>query len=174
MKTGDVTKMILALGLIGLLSFAGACAPADGTSDAETSASSDAATDAGTAAAPVEEAATAAEDEVDVEALAAIVAACQAEVGSYCSQVTPGGGRLLACFAAHQDKLSAECSQSLFGTVTQLEAFMRSISFTVTACYGDIGRFCADVEGGEGRIAICLLERQAELSADCVAALGAE
>ena len=104
----------------------------------------------------------------------ALVAACGSEIDTYCSQVTPRGGRLLACFAAHQDKLSDECSGALFGSVTQLEAFMRSISFTVMACYGDISRFCPDVEGGEGRVATCLFDHQTELAEDCLASLGLE
>ena len=91
--------------------------------------------------------------------------ACQAEVESYCSQVTPGGGRLLACFAAHEDKLSGGCSKALYGFSTELEAFTRAMAFAANACYEDITRFCADVEGGEGRVADCLIQNQSEVSA---------
>ena len=34
--------------------------------------------------------------------------ACKPEIETYCSQVTPGDGRLLACFVAHEDKLSGQ------------------------------------------------------------------
>ncbi|MDX9722471.1 MAG: cysteine rich repeat-containing protein [Myxococcota bacterium] len=37
------------------------------------------------------------------------------------------------------------------------------------ACREDAERFCADVERGEGRVAACLLQNEAQLSADCQA-----
>ena len=38
---------------------------------------------------------------------------CKAELESYCKQVTPGEGRLLACLYAFEDKLSARCDYAL-------------------------------------------------------------
>jgi hypothetical protein len=34
---------------------------------------------------------------------------CSKEIKTYCSSVTPGGGRLVSCAKAHEDKLSSEC-----------------------------------------------------------------
>ena len=34
---------------------------------------------------------------------------CSKEIETYCSSVTPGGGRLVSCARAHEDKLSSEC-----------------------------------------------------------------
>ena len=35
-----------------------------------------------------------------------VIAACEPEIEAYCSQVTLGEGRLLACFYAHEDNIS--------------------------------------------------------------------
>ena len=35
-----------------------------------------------------------------------VMKACETEINTYCSQVTLGEGRLLACFYAHEDKIS--------------------------------------------------------------------
>ena len=35
---------------------------------------------------------------------------CETEIKDYCSQVTMGEGRMLACFYAHEDKLSGHAS----------------------------------------------------------------
>ena len=40
--------------------------------------------------------------------------ACKEDIKNYCSNVTPGEGRLLACAAAHEDKLSGQCSYALY------------------------------------------------------------
>ncbi|MGQ0591871.1 MAG: cysteine rich repeat-containing protein [Gammaproteobacteria bacterium] len=39
---------------------------------------------------------------------------CKNELESYCKQVTPGGGRVLACLYAYQDKLSGRCEHALY------------------------------------------------------------
>ena len=39
---------------------------------------------------------------------------CKAELESYCKDVTPGEGRILACLYSHQDKLSGKCEYALF------------------------------------------------------------
>ena len=43
-----------------------------------------------------------------------LIEACEPEIETYCSQVTPGEGRLLACAYAHQDKLSGRCEFALY------------------------------------------------------------
>lgn len=167
MKIRTTIQPLSSLGVIGLLLLAGACAPEQPATDAGSA-------DVEVQPSEVVEAPPAADldMEVDSAALETVVAACQAEVETYCSQVTPGGGRLLACFAAHEDKLSGECSKALYGFSTELEAFTRALAFAANACYEDITRLCADVESGEGRVANCLLENQAEVSADCLEAMG--
>jgi hypothetical protein len=40
-------------------------------------------------------------------------AACGADVKKFCSNVTPGGGRLIKCLSEQKDKVSAACRKSL-------------------------------------------------------------
>ena len=40
------------------------------------------------------------------ELVESVVKGCEKELTSYCSNVTPGDGRVLACLYAHSDKLS--------------------------------------------------------------------
>ena len=49
-----------------------------------------------------------------------LVDACEADLTQYCSQVTPGNGRLLHCVAAHEDKLSGQCEYALYQAASLL------------------------------------------------------
>jgi Cysteine rich repeat len=44
--------------------------------------------------------------------------ACAADYHTYCSDVRPGGGRILACLKQNADKLSQGCQQALSGLKT--------------------------------------------------------
>lgn len=99
--------------------------------------------------------------------VAGVVEACQTEIESYCSQVTPGEGRLLACFYAHGDKLSGRCEYALYEAAAQLEQFAAAITHLATLCHDDLVKFCAEVEVGEGRVGTCLLEHKAEVTDAC-------
>ena len=167
MKTRTTTQLLPSLGVIGLLLLAGACAPEQPATEAESDAG-----EVQPSEVPETMPASDLDMEVDSAALEAVVAACNTELETYCSQVTPGGGRVLACFAAHEDKLSGGCSKALYGFSTELEAFTRAMAYTANACYEDITRFCADAEGGEGRVAECLIENQSEVSPTCLEAMG--
>ena len=110
--------------------------------------------------------ATAQEDVVE-QALAV----CQPEIESYCSQVTPGDGRLLACFIAHEDKLSGECGWALYEAMDEVEAFVAAVAYVAESCWDDIVEHCSEVEMGEGRVAVCLVEHEGEVSTGCKAAM---
>ncbi len=97
--------------------------------------------------------------------------ACTPEIEAYCSQVTPGDGRLLACFYAHEDKLSGSCNWALYEGAAQLEQFAASLTHLASACWDDALEHCAEVETGEGRVASCLLENKAEVSEGCSQAM---
>jgi hypothetical protein len=169
MKPSARVQLFTGLVLTGLLVVSGACAPQPSADDSGTTEAEMQPSESLEVAPAVEY-----DMEVDDAAVQSVAAACQLEVETYCSQVTPGGGRLLACFAAHEDKLSGECSKALYGFTSELEAFTRALAFTAGACYEDITRLCADVEGGEGRVADCLIENQSEVSAACLEAVGLE
>jgi hypothetical protein len=95
-----------------------------------------------------------AEDLVEIVAVG-----CEKELKSYCSEVTPGKGRILACLYAHNDKISGKCEYALFDTAAKLERFVASLTYVVNECEEDINKYCASVVAGEGRIAACLLEK---------------
>ena len=100
-----------------------------------------------------------------------VIAACQPEIDAYCSEVTLGEGRLLACFYAHEDKISGRCQYAVYEAAALLEQFAAAITHVATECMDDLENFCAEVELGEGRVGTCLLEHKTEVSAACSQAI---
>jgi len=96
-----------------------------------------------------------------------VMTACKPEIDAYCSQVTLGEGRLLACFYAHEDKLSGSCQYALYEGAAQLEMFAVAVTHLATECWDDLEKFCAEVELGEGRVGTCLLDHKDEVTASC-------
>jgi len=82
-------------------------------------------------------------------------------------QVTQGEGRLLACFYAHEDKISGRCQYAVYEGAAQLEQFAAAVTHVATECHDDLMNFCAQVELGEGRVGTCLLEHKAEVTDGC-------
>jgi hypothetical protein len=101
------------------------------------------------------------------EIIDGVIAGCEKEINTYCSQVTPGEGRMLACFYAHEDKLSGQCEYALYQGAAQLEQFAAAVTHVAIECSDDLEKFCAQVELGEGRVGTCLLEHKAEVSDAC-------
>jgi len=97
--------------------------------------------------------------------------ACKPEIEAYCSNVTLGEGRLLACFYAHEDKLSGSCNWALYEAAAELEMVIDAITHVAEQCWDDMVKHCAEVEMGEGRVASCLLEHKAEVSKGCSQAI---
>ena len=100
-----------------------------------------------------------------------VTTACDPEIKAYCSQVTLGEGRLLACFYAHEDKLSGSCQYALYEAAADLEDFAAAIYHVASECKDDLMKYCAEVELGEGRVGSCLLEHKAEAGAECQKAI---
>lgn len=96
-----------------------------------------------------------------------LIEACEPEIENYCSQVTLGEGRMLACFYAHQDKLSGRCEYALYDAAAQLEEFATAIVYLAKACREDLLKFCSQVAVGEGRVGMCLLDHKSDVSEGC-------
>jgi len=96
-----------------------------------------------------------------------LVKACETDIQSYCSQVTPGEGRMLHCMAAHEDKISGRCQYAFYEAATILEQIAQATAYIASQCATDIETHCRGVAMGEGRILACLNENKAEVSDAC-------
>lgn len=96
---------------------------------------------------------------------------CGVEIEKYCSQVTLGEGRLLACFYAHEDKLSGQCEYTLYTAAAQLEHAVSALNYVAGQCQDDIITLCAEVQLGEGHILSCLKSNADSVSDECKAAV---
>jgi hypothetical protein len=96
---------------------------------------------------------------------------CEKEIESYCSQVSPGEGRMLACFYAHEDKLTGQCQYALYQAANTLDQAVSALQYVASECENDIMQNCADVQMGEGRIIECLRGNPDTVSESCKQAL---
>lgn len=96
-----------------------------------------------------------------------VVMACETDLQNYCSQVTPGNGRLLHCMAAHEDKISGQCEYAFYQAATLLEQLSVAINYLAQECKTDIQTHCSDVEMGDGKILACLAEHEEEVGEGC-------
>ncbi|MEJ2699554.1 MAG: cysteine rich repeat-containing protein [Desulfuromonadales bacterium] len=92
---------------------------------------------------------------------------CQKELESYCKDVTPGKGRILACLYAHEDKLSGQCEFALYDASAQLEWALNAMTYVVKECREDLQANCSNVQAGEGRLLECLDKNEKKISARC-------
>jgi hypothetical protein len=96
---------------------------------------------------------------------------CATEISTFCSQVSPGEGRLLACFYAHEDKLSGQCQYALYNAAAQLDQAVSALNYVATECNDDLMKHCAEVQIGEGRVIECLRANKDTVSAACMTAV---
>jgi hypothetical protein len=92
---------------------------------------------------------------------------CKKELETYCKDVTPGQGRILACLYAHQDKLSGRCDYALYDAAAQLERAVAALTFLVNECRDDLEKLCANIAPGQGRLLNCLEKNEAKVSNRC-------
>jgi hypothetical protein len=92
---------------------------------------------------------------------------CETELKSYCSDVTVGEGRVLACLYAHNDKITPRCEYALYDAAVILERAVAAISFLAKECDDDLVKLCKDVPVGEGRLLDCLNKNADKVSARC-------
>ncbi|MBV1915596.1 MAG: cysteine rich repeat-containing protein [Pseudomonadales bacterium] len=96
---------------------------------------------------------------------------CETEIKTYCSQVTPGEKRMLACFYAHEDKLSVQCAHTLYQASETLKAAVLALNYVAAECQNDVITHCADITMGEGRIVECLQAKAEKVSPECKGAM---
>jgi hypothetical protein len=100
-----------------------------------------------------------------------LIDSCESELAGFCSQVTPGNGRLLHCMAAHEDQLSGQCEYALYQAAVLLEQLSMAIVYVARECETEIETHCSDIMAGEGRILACLEENEEEIGESCKTAI---
>ncbi len=96
---------------------------------------------------------------------------CETEIKSYCKDVTPGEGRMLACLYAHNEKITTRCEYALYDAAVVLQRAVSAISFLANECRDDLEKLCADVPPGEGRLLNCLDKNDEKVSDRCKKAI---
>jgi hypothetical protein len=96
---------------------------------------------------------------------------CSSELKTYCSSVTPGGGRLVSCAKAHEDKLSSKCISAINRAGFILETLARTLTYIASQCGADALKYCPEVNLGEERVLNCLSDNKAKLTKYCGLAL---
>ena len=96
---------------------------------------------------------------------------CKVEIDKYCSQVTPGEGRVLACLFAHGEKISPKCEYALYDVAVQLERAVAALAYVANECDADMEKYCATTAPGEGRLLDCLKKQGKNVSERCRSAL---
>jgi hypothetical protein len=88
--------------------------------------------------------------------------ACAEDAKKFCSDVRPGGGRVVRCLGKHDAELAPACRQQLAAGKARLEEFAK-------ACKADSEKYCKSVQAGSGRVLRCLKGHEADLSPECKA-----
>jgi hypothetical protein len=95
-------------------------------------------------------------------------AACKGDLEFYCSDVTPGEGRLAACLNARDNKLSKPCRQKWHDTQAHVSRQLEETEIAFRkSCGDDVKKFCSEVPSGRGRLLNCLDDHAPELSKSC-------
>ncbi len=96
---------------------------------------------------------------------------CKVELETYCKDVKPGEGRILACLFAHSEKLSGKCEFALYDAAVQLERAVAALAYVVNECGDDLDQHCSGVAVGEGRLLECIEKNDKKVSSRCKDAL---
>ncbi len=105
------------------------------------------------------------------ELVDSVAKGCKKELNSYCKNVTPGEGRVLACLYAHGDKLSGQCEYALYDAAVQLERFVAALTYVANECAEDMEKLCENIRPGEGRLLECLDKNKKKVSKRCKQAI---
>jgi hypothetical protein len=100
-----------------------------------------------------------------------VLEGCSKEFETYCKNVTPGEGRLLACLYAYNDKISTRCEYAIYDAAAQLERALNTLSYLANECRDDLKKYCSDVKPGEGRLLDCIAKKKDAISDRCKTAI---
>jgi hypothetical protein len=103
--------------------------------------------------------------------VASVAKGCEKEITTFCKDVTPGEGRILACLYAHEDKLSGQCEYALYDAAVQLERVVAALTYVANECRDDLKAYCANVKPGEGRLLDCIEKNREKVSERCIQAI---
>jgi hypothetical protein len=103
---------------------------------------------------------------------AKLEASCAVDIKKYCSDVTPGEGRMIYCMQAHEDKISPKCNYDLEEAAADVQLHSDNLKEAITACKAEISGVCGKIAPGQGRIAACLIANKSTASKACGDALG--
>ena len=103
--------------------------------------------------------------------LGSVAKSCEKELTTYCKDVTPGEGRILACLYAFEDKLTVRCEYALYESVAQLGRSLTALAYVASECRDDLKAYCSDIDPGQGRLLQCLDKNRAKVSSRCKQAL---
>jgi hypothetical protein len=95
---------------------------------------------------------------------------CKKDIDTYCKNITPGEGRILACLYAYEDKLSPGCWYHLYNASAELQQAVAAFIYAARECRDDVAAYCALTPPGKGRLLNCL-DKQKGLSGRCSQAL---
>jgi hypothetical protein len=97
---------------------------------------------------------------------------CAEDIKKYCTDVTPGEGRILYCMHAHEDKISPQCAFDLEEAATDVQLSADLLKEAIGVCRAEITGVCGNIQPGQGRIAACLFANRSTASKDCKEVLG--
>jgi hypothetical protein len=97
---------------------------------------------------------------------------CADDIKKYCSDVTPGEGRILYCMHAHEDKISPKCGYDLEEAAADVQLSADGLKEAITACKAEISGVCGKTQPGQGRVAACLFANRSTASKACGDVLG--
>ena len=108
----------------------------------------------------------------DIGPVEAAVEDCRKDIETYCKNIRPGEGRLVACLYAHKDQLTLGCAYDLTNASSELQQAIEAFVYVSRECKDDLAAYCALGRPGEGRLLDCL-NKQRGLSERCSQALNA-
>ncbi len=98
---------------------------------------------------------------------------CGSDITQFCSSITPGGGRIVSCLFANNDRITGQCTFAMYEASDRLAATMAALGHLAknTSCRSDLRQYCKGFPAGGGRLYHCLRKNKATLTDGCRAAL---